>query len=90
MYRIVSVTPHPDLSLRLTFADGHVKRVNIRPFIKGALSQPLAAWDFFQQVTIDSAGGLAWPNGYDICPNFLRDDVEDMDVAAQPTPLQTA
>ncbi len=25
-------------------------------------------------------GGITWPNGYDFCPNFLRDDVPAVNV----------
>ncbi len=75
MHRIVSVTPYPDFSLEIRFANGETKHVNLRPFIQGGLSQPLGQWDFFRQVAIDAGGGLVWPNGYDFCPNFLHDEV---------------
>jgi hypothetical protein len=75
MHRIVSVTPYPDFSLELHFANGETKHVDLRPFIQGGLSRPLGQWNFFRQVTIDAGGGLVWPNGYDFCPNFLHDEV---------------
>jgi hypothetical protein len=31
-------------------------------------------------VTLEDGGGIAWSNGYDFCPNFLRDDVPAIDV----------
>jgi len=26
---------------------------------------------YFRQVMLEDGGGIAWPNGYDFCPNFL-------------------
>jgi len=30
----------------------------------------------FKTLAIEPGGGLAWENGYDICPNYLRALVE--------------
>jgi hypothetical protein len=31
-------------------------------------------------VTLEEGGGIAWPNGYDFCPNFLRENVPDVNL----------
>jgi len=28
---------------------------------------------YFEKVKIDEFGGITWDNGYDFCPNFLRE-----------------
>jgi hypothetical protein len=75
MERIVSVKPLPAYMLDLAFADGHKKIVNIQPFIGEGISEALLDESNFQEVQIESGGGIYWPNGYDFCPNFLHDDV---------------
>ena len=75
MPRVIFVKPLPNYWLSLTFADGLKKTVDIRPFIGEGISSALLDEVFFEQVAIDSGGGVYWPNGYDFCPNFLHDDV---------------
>ena len=29
--------------------------------------------DFFKRVKIDEFGGIVWENGFDFCPNYLRE-----------------
>jgi hypothetical protein len=78
MNRVVSVKPFPDVTIEIRFADGLVKRVDIRPFIGDGLSAPLADWEYFRQVQVEEGGGIMWPNGYDFCPEFLHDEVGEM------------
>ena len=75
MERVVSVKPLPDFMLELTFSDGYIKIVNIRPFIGGGISDALLDEAYFRRVQIESGGGIYWPNGYDFCPNFLRQGI---------------
>lgn len=77
MNRVVKVIPYPDFSLEIHFADGIIKRFDIRPFIGEGISASLADWEYFSQVTIDEGGGIAWPNGYDFCPEYLHDYLEE-------------
>jgi len=75
MNRIVSVRPLTHYLLELEFADGFRKVVDIRPFIGGGISAALLDEAYFQKVTLEEGGGICWPNGYDFCPNFLREEV---------------
>ena len=75
MNRVISVKYLRDYLLELVFADGHQKVVDINPFIRDGLSYALADLSYFQNVKIESGGGIYWPNGYDFCPNYLRDEV---------------
>ena len=83
MHRIVSVQPQPDFTLLISFEDGLTKRINVRLFIGEGVSQPLADWENFRQVAIDEGGGIFWPNGYDFCPEFLRDYHEAEQILAE-------
>lgn len=61
----------------LKFQDGYEKTVNIKPLLGKGFTKELLEDNNFSKVTIESGGGLAWHNGYDICPNFLREMPEE-------------
>lgn len=75
MNRIISVKPLENHMLELSFADGLHKIVDLRPFVGLGLSAALREENYFRQVTLESGGGISWPNGYDFCPNFLHNEV---------------
>lgn len=72
MVKIVKVVPEQGWTVLLEFSDGLTKRVDIKPYIRGGLSDSLKDWEFFKRVSIESGGGITWPNGYDFCPDFLQ------------------
>ncbi len=37
------------------------------------MSAPLSDKSLFERVAIEPGVGLEWPNGFDLCPNFLYD-----------------
>jgi hypothetical protein len=80
MDRVISVIPLKNYLLEIEFADGFRKVIDIRPFIKKGISAALVDESYFRQVALEDGGGIAWPNGYDFCPNFLRDDVPAEDI----------
>ena len=82
MHRVLSVKPLSNYILALRFADGKEKVVDLRPFIGEGISAALLDKDYFDQVMIESGGGICWPNGYDFCPNFLYEDVPTADPVA--------
>lgn len=75
MHRVIEVEPVRDYILRLRFSDSQEKLINVEPYIGNGIGSALGDRDFFNRVSIDSAGGIVWPNGYDFCPNYLYDDV---------------
>ncbi|HET6401437.1 MAG TPA: DUF2442 domain-containing protein [Candidatus Kapabacteria bacterium] len=64
-----------DYTLRLRFLDGSVEDFDFEPLLRGKMSRALRDIDFFRKVCI-VAGGLEWPNGYDVCPSLLRYHLE--------------
>jgi len=82
MNRVVQVIPYPDFSLEIHFADGLIKHLDMRSFIGDGISAPLADWEYFRRVTVEEGGGIAWPNGYDFCPEYLHDFVFQDQVVA--------
>jgi len=73
METITRVKPLKDHKLEVVFNDGVCAEIDIRPFIKSqGISHPLNDETFFSTVKVDDAGGIAWNNGFDFCPVFLR------------------
>ena len=75
MHKVVSVKVLINYLIDISFSDGFSKIVDLRPFIGEGISKALKDESFFQQVQIESGGGIFWPNGYDFCPEFLYDEV---------------
>lgn len=80
MDRVISVKPLENYLLEIEFADGVRKVIDIGPFIGKGISAALNDKTYFRQVALEDGGGIAWPNGYDFCPNFLREDVPAVNV----------
>lgn len=71
----VEVVEH--LVLRVGFDDGSVRQVDLRPWLRGPLFEPLRDPAFFRQVRVDEeAGTVVWPNGADLDPLVLHGDFE--------------
>ncbi|WP_162055380.1 DUF2442 domain-containing protein [Pontibacter pamirensis] len=77
MNEIVEFETLSNYRIWLKFQDGYEKVVNIKPLIGKGFTKELLDYNNFNNVTIESGGGLEWYNGYDICPNFLREMPEE-------------
>lgn len=62
-----------DYRVWLKFSDGEERPVDLHPFLGKGFTAELLKYENFQQVFIEPGGGIAWPNGYDFCPNFLKE-----------------
>ena len=72
MERIIEVHALLDYKLNIRFDDGFSSIVDVKPFIRGGISDQLLDPEFFQDVRIDEFYGIYWRNGFDFCPNFIR------------------
>ncbi len=75
MDKVISVKPLANYALEIEFSDGFRKVIDIKPFIGKGISAALRDEAYFRQVSPEEGGGITWPNGYDFCPTFLRDNV---------------
>ena len=58
--------------LLLTFEDGEVRLVNLKPHLDGEVFQPLKDLDYFKLFQADlELDTVVWPNGADFSPDFL-------------------
>ena len=74
IHDIIKVTAQHDYNITVVFDDGLKKTIDIKPFINDGISIELRDKDFFNQVYLDN-GSVTWPNGYDFCSVFLREEV---------------
>ncbi len=73
MEKIIAVKPVENFSIWVKFSDNKDALINLRPFINEGISSKLLDKNYFDKVKIDEFGGIVWENGYDFCPNFLRE-----------------
>lgn len=73
--QLITVEPVPPYGLRLRFADGVAGTVDLADELWGEMFEPLQDPAFFAQVRLDEDGAPAWPNGLDLAPDALYDDV---------------
>ena len=72
MHEIRSAQPVEPFHLVLEFNPGEYRIVDIRPFLKGPVFEPLKNERFFKQVKVDrDAGTVVWPGDIDLDPDVL-------------------
>lgn len=69
----------------LEFENGKKKVVDLEPLLGKGFTIDLLDQSQFDKVFIESGGGLAWPNDYDVCPNYLYEMQEVKETATQST-----
>jgi len=57
----------------ISFKDGTEKKINFREFLGKGITEELLNYENFKKVSIEPGGGIAWYNGYDFCPNYLKE-----------------
>ncbi len=61
---MIAATPRPEHVVRVMFADGEVRDVDITPLLDTEVFAPLRDPKVFEQVTVDDElGTIAWPGG---------------------------
>ena len=85
-WRIQAVTVLPDYQLAISFRDGRKGVVDcsaIKTSDNPGIYAPLTAPDCFAQVKIE-LGALTWPNGADLDPSWLYDELTDKQLWSVP------
>jgi Protein of unknown function (DUF2442) len=76
MREIVQVMAREDHQLEITFDDGRKAVVDVKPLMVRDIFRPLSDDSFFRLVEIDHKfGGVSWPNGADICIDWLEAEI---------------
>lgn len=73
MNKVDKVTPLAAHRISLAFEDGFQAEIDLQPILTKGIALQVASPELFAQVTTEPGGGIAWPNGFDLCPEFLRE-----------------
>ena len=58
--------------VRVVFADGEIRDVDIEPILSGSVFEPLRDVELFRRVAVDETGDtIVWPNGADLDPDVI-------------------
>lgn len=76
LVRVREVTPLEDYRCRLAFEDGTQKVLDLRPYLRGPIFEPiLSDLAYFRRVRVVD-GSIGWENGADIDPDVLYYDLK--------------
>jgi len=76
MLRVTQVKYIDNYSLWICFDDGTDGVVDLRDHLNGPMFEPLRDIAFFKQVSLDSElDTVTWPNGVDLAPDFLKENM---------------
>ena len=78
MYRVRSVKPEPGYRLAVEFEDGVCGTVDLSTELHGPVFEPLRDLSFFEQVKVDEYGVICWPNGADLAPEVLYEELRSV------------
>jgi hypothetical protein len=69
---MVAVIPRPEHTVRIVFADGEVRDVDITPLLDTPAFSPLREQTVFEQVVADEqTGTIGWPGDVDLDPDMI-------------------
>ncbi len=69
---MVAAVARPGYVVRVMFADGEVRDVDISPLLDTEVFAPLRSMALFARVTVDEGlGTITWPNGADLDPDVI-------------------
>ncbi len=49
------------------------KPLIFKKYLGNVITKELLDYKNFKKVNIEPGGGIAWYNGYDFCPNYLKE-----------------
>ena len=75
MHRVKQVRPVPGFRLEIKFEDGLAGVLDLSEELDGPIFEPLLEPSFFNQVQLDEFGVICWPNGADLAPEFVFEQI---------------
>ena len=76
MVRVKEVEVLGGYAVRLTFTDGTAREVDLERYLRGPIFEDVRDPDTFRTVKVDEElGTIVWPNGADIDPDVLYEDL---------------
>lgn len=75
MWRILSVKALPGYRLEVEFADGTRGVLDYSQALWGPMFEPLKDPQRFAEVGLDEFGVVCWPNGADLAPDAMYEEI---------------
>lgn len=72
MEQVVKIKVLENYNILIAFKDGVEKVINFKKYLDKGFKKDLLDYSEFEKVYIEDGGGIAWENGYDFCPNLLK------------------
>jgi len=76
MSRVVKVQPVPPATLRVTLQDRREAEIDIKELLGLEAFAPLLDPEYFGKAEVDEIGGICWPNGADLSPEWIAEATE--------------
>ncbi|MDR1895813.1 MAG: DUF2442 domain-containing protein [Prevotellaceae bacterium] len=73
--RVLDVKPESEYMLKLYFANGEVRRFDVKPYLHYEVFRALQDVSVFNSVR-PFLGSIQWSNRADLCPDTLYEDSE--------------
>ncbi len=80
--RVIKVHPNKDFTITLTFANGEIRRFDVKPYLDKGIFRELQNPGMFNTVK-PMLGSVQWQGGQDFCPDTLYMDSEPLEELAQ-------
>ena len=79
--KVIGVFPGENFSLELQWEDGHRTTLSLASRIQERdIFWRLRNPRYFRRVSVDPLGGICWPDGEDLSPNYLAQHSQYRDV----------
>jgi hypothetical protein len=75
MFRVKSVKPGTGYRLHIEFEDGVSGIIDLSSDLYGPMFEPLRDVRLFERAFVDDYGVICWPNGADLAPEVVREEI---------------
>lgn len=73
---VKEVEPLENFQLRVQFEDGVSGVIDVSERLHGPVFEPLKDPDVFSKVDVDEFGAICWPNGADLAPDAIYEELK--------------
>lgn len=73
MNEVVEIKVLDNYQIWIKFNDGVEKIISIQRFLGKGIAKELLEYENFKRVEVEPGGGIVWFNGFDFCPNYLKE-----------------
>lgn len=86
-YRAAEIATLDDYRLKVLFQDGTGGIISLGSELFRPMFEPLRDPSFFAKAAVDKHGAICWPNGADLAPDALYEDIRSAQNEQSPSSL---